>query len=193
MDLTEGTYKEKGNRAKKMMLWFGIVSLLMAFAGWTSAYVVSSSRPDWLKDYFLPEAFLYSTIVIIISSITMHLSKMFINKNKPELTTVLLLITLVLSVLFVYLQFVGFSQIIVAGYHFTGPTSNITMSYIFLVTALHAMHVLAGIIMLLVVIYNHYKKRYEPGKTLGLELGVTFWHFLDFLWVYLILFLYFFR
>ncbi|NNK18910.1 MAG: heme-copper oxidase subunit III, partial [Maribacter sp.] len=57
MDLTQGTQKEKNDRSKKMMLWFGIVSLLMAFAGWTSAYIVSSKREDWLRDIELPSSF----------------------------------------------------------------------------------------------------------------------------------------
>ena len=72
MDLTQGTQQEKYQRAKKMMLWFGIISLIMSFAGWTSAFVVSSSRPDWLKDFQLPNAFLFSTVIIVISSITIY-------------------------------------------------------------------------------------------------------------------------
>ena len=49
MDLTEGTTQNKQKRAKKMMLWFGIISLIMSFAGLTSAFIVSSSREDWLS------------------------------------------------------------------------------------------------------------------------------------------------
>ena len=75
MDLTQGTKEEKNSRAKKMMLWFGIISLVMSFAGWTSAFVVSSSRPDWLKDFQLPNAFIISTVVIILSSMTFILAK----------------------------------------------------------------------------------------------------------------------
>src|SRR5690606_42145737 len=75
MDLTQGTLEEKHSRAKKMMLWFGIVSLIMSFAGWTSAFVVSSSRPDWLHDFQLPNAFIISTVVIILSSISFFLAK----------------------------------------------------------------------------------------------------------------------
>ena len=75
MDLTQGTLEEKHGRAKKMMLWFGIISLIMSFAGWTSAFVVSSSRPDWLKDFQLPNAFIISTIVIMLSSMSFILAK----------------------------------------------------------------------------------------------------------------------
>ena len=191
MDLTQGTGKEKNARAKKMMLWFGIVSLLMGFAGWTSAYIVSSSREDWIKDLALPSYFLISTMVIIISSITYIMAKKAIKQDKVKQCTNWLLLTLALGIAFIVLQFNGFSQMVANGYYFTGPTSNIKMSYVFLIAAVHIVHVVAGIISLLVVIANHLRNKYSSKEMLGLELGATFWHFLDILWVYLILFMYF--
>ncbi len=193
MDLTQGTEQEKKSRAKKMMLWFGIISLLMAFAGWTSAFIVSSSREDWLKDFDLPSAFFVSTVVIILSSISYHFAKISIEKEKGQVATVWLLTTLGLGIIFIILQFIGFSQLIGQGYYFTGPTSSITMSYIFLIAVVHILHVVAGLISLIVVLYNHLQHKYNAASMLGVELGVTFWHFLDMLWVYLILFFYFFR
>jgi cytochrome c oxidase subunit III len=193
MDLTQGTFEEKNNRAKKMMLWFGIISLIMSFAGWTSAFVVSSSRPDWLKDFQLPNAFLISTIVIIISSITFLLAKNALKKDNRAATTVWLFATLILGIVFIFNQFSGFQQILNLGYNFTGPTSNVTMSYIYLIAVVHILHVVVGLICLLVVIYNHFKQKYNATKMLGFELAATFWHFIDILWVYLFLFLYFIR
>ena len=193
MDLTQGTLEEKNSRAKKMMLWFGIISLIMSFAGWTSAFVVSSSRPDWLKDFQLPSGFIISTVVIILSSITFLLAKHALKKNNRQLVTIWLLSTLVLGIVFVYSQFSGFQQIIDAGYNFTGPTSNVTMSYIYLIALVHILHVVVGLICLLVVIYNHFKQKYSATNMLGLELAGTFWHFIDILWLYLFLFLYFVR
>jgi heme/copper-type cytochrome/quinol oxidase subunit 3 len=103
----------------------------------------------------------------------------------------LLVSTFLMGVLFVFFQFVGFSEIIQNGYNFTGPTSNITTSFIYLVVLLHVAHVFAGLISLLFVIYNHYKQKYRNGKTLGVELAATFWHFVDIVWIYLFLFIYF--
>lgn len=191
MDLTQGTLEEKNSRAKKMMLWFGIVSLIMSFGGWTSAFVVSSSRPDWLKDFELPSGFIVSTIVIILSSFTFLLAKQALKKHNRQQTTLWLLVTLVFGVVFVCSQFLGFQQIIDAGYYFTGPTSNVTMSYIYLIALVHILHVVVGLICLLVVIYNHFKQKYTATKMLGLELAATFWHFVDILWLYLFLFLFF--
>jgi cytochrome c oxidase subunit 3 len=193
MDLTQGTQEEKNNRAKKMMLWFGVISLIMSFAGWTSAFVVSSSRPDWLKDFQLPNAFIVSTVVIIISSITFILAKKALKNGKNKAVMLWLIITIILGVIFIFNQFSGFQQIIDLGYNFTGPTSNVTMSYIYLIAIVHILHVVVGLICLLVVIYNHFKQKYNPSKMLGFELASTFWHFIDILWVYLFLFLYFVR
>ena len=191
MDLTQGTIEEKNRRAKKMMLWFGIISLIMAFAGWTSAYIVSSKREDWLDNIDLPQAFFISTIIIVLSSITYILAKRNVRLNNQKIAKNWLLITLILGIGFIVLQFVGFSQMLESGYYFTGPTSNIKMSYIFLIAFVHILHVVAGLISLLVVIVQQMKGKYTPENMLGLELGANFWHFLDFLWVYLILFMFF--
>lgn len=189
MDLTQGTQKEKNDRSKKMMLWFGIVSLLMAFAGWTSAYIVSSKRNDWTINIELPSSFYISTVIIIISSFTYIMAKKSIQKDAKKACTNWLLITMGLGITFIGLQFNGFSQLVAQGYYFTGPTSSIKMSYIFLIAAVHIVHVVAGIISLFVVIYNQIRGKYNANEYLGLSLGATFWHFLDLLWVYLILFM----
>ncbi|HET8810175.1 MAG TPA: cytochrome c oxidase subunit 3 [Flavobacteriaceae bacterium] len=188
MDLTQGTKEEKNSRAKKMMLWFGIISMIMMFAGFTSAYVVSSNRPDWVDDFQLPNAFVWSTVVIVLSSIALFFVKKSLTKGKRKNATILLLSTFVLGLVFIFLQFKGFGQIISEGYYFTGPASTINSSFIYLVVLAHLAHVAAGLVVLSVLIYNHFKQRYKTGQTLGLELGATFWHFVDLLWLYLFLF-----
>jgi cytochrome c oxidase subunit 3 len=193
MDLTEGTKIQKLERAKKMMLWFGMGSMIMMFAGLTSAYVVSKNRPDWGTDFQLPDAMYWSTLVIIVSSITIFLAKKSISANKRSNANAFLLATLVLGITFMALQFESFSEIIRAGYYFTGSESNVTTSFIYVIVLAHLAHLTAGLIVLLVIIYNHFKQRYDSGHMLGIELGSMFWHFLDLLWVYLFVFLYFFR
>lgn len=184
---------QKHNRAKKMMLWFAMISMTMSFAGLTSAYVVSKSRPDWLSDFELPQAFYWSLAAVLISSLTIFLARKNIVKENQQQGMLFLIATLLLGVVFVIFQFQGFSQIIENGYFFTGSESSITTSFIYLVVILHLSHIAAGLIALLVVIYNHYKQKYKNGQTLGIELAETFWHFVDLLWVYLFLFLYFVR
>jgi cytochrome c oxidase subunit 3 len=191
MDLTQGTTQEKQSRAKKMMLWFGIISLIMSFAGLTSAFIVSSSREDWLSDFVLPSSFTYSTLIIFMSSIFLYAAKQTLKKNQAVTTTSLLIGVLVLGIAFIYSQILGFNQIISSGYNFTGPTSNITMSYVYIIAVVHIVHVLAGIICLIVVIINQLNKKYSSENTLGFDLASTFWQFVDILWLYLFFFLYF--
>jgi cytochrome c oxidase subunit 3 len=193
MDLTQGTSQHKQGRAKKMMLWFGIISMAMMFAGLTSAYVVSKNRPDWLADLQLPATFIWSTLVIFLSSITFHIAEKAVKQNKHSLATMGLLGTLVLSLIFIGLQFQSFNELLESGYFFTGSASSVTTSFLYLIVGSHLVHLFGGIIVLLVIIYNHFKQKYHAGQTLGLELGATFWHFVDALWIYLFLFLYFFR
>ena len=193
MDLTQGTTQEKQKRAKKMMLWFGIISLVMSFAGLTSAFIVSSSREDWLANFTLPSAFTYSTLIIILSSLMLFLAKQTLKKNQAAFTTSLLIAAFVLGIAFIYSQIQGFNQIIASGYNFTGSTSNITMSYIYVIAVVHILHVLAGIICLFVVIINLLNKKYSNENRLGFDLASNFWHFVDVLWVYLFFFLYFFN
>lgn len=193
MDYTQGSEQEKIGRAKKNMLLFGMISLGMSFAGLTSAYIISKKRSDWLTDFEIPQAFYISVAVMLLSSITFILAKRAVKKEQNTMGMGLLITTFVLGTAFIYLQFLGFSQIIANGYFFTGSESSITTSFIYLVVLLHLAHIAAGLICVLVVIYNHYKLKYTNGKTLGIELAATFWHFVDILWIYLFLFLYFVR
>lgn len=192
---TEELVAEKIQKGKayKTMLIFAMGSIVMIFAGLTSAYVISKNRPDWLKDFVLPQAFLWSTIVIALSSITFHLAKKAIEKNNRSTTSLMLGLTLLLGIAFVVMQFIGFNQVIAAGYYFTGTASTITTSFLYVVVLVHIAHLAGGLIWLLIVIYNHYKQRYNASQTLGIELSAMFWHFLGFLWLYLFLFFTFYK
>ena len=191
--MTAEEQKSRTNRSYKLILLFAMASMTMMFAGLTSAFVVSKSRADWLKDFQLPPAFYYSTAVIIGCSITFYLAKKAIQKNNQNATSIYLLLTLGLGLLFVYLQFAGFGQIVESGHYFTGSGSSITTTFLYVVTIVHLMHLAGGVISLLIIIYNHFKQKYNSSQTLGIELGAMYWHFLDLLWVYLFLFLYFFK
>jgi cytochrome c oxidase subunit 3 len=184
--------KDRNIKTKKMLLWFGMISFIMVFAGLTSAYVVSKSRPDW-KPLALPVEFTISTILILISSLTFVLAKKAIKADNRSQTATFLLITLALGLGFVFYQFQGFNVLVSNGFFPTGPTANVNSSFLFVLVLAHLLHLAGGIIALLVVIYNHFRERYNSKETLGLELGGIFWHFLDFLWLYLFLFLYFFK
>ena len=185
---TNDSISAKTNRAKKMMLWFGMISMSMTFAGLTSAYVVSSSRADWIQQIELPFAFTLSTLLIVLSSGSFYGALRMLRSNKIKETQLLLLVTLGLALAFVYFQFQGFNGIIEKVYYFTGPESTITTSYLYVLVLLHLAHLTAGIVIVLNILFKTLKGVYVQGNTLGFELALTFWHFLDILWVYLFLF-----
>ena len=191
--MTAEEQKERTARSYKLILLFAMISMTMMFAGLTSAFVVSKSRVDWLKGFELPIAFYISTIVIIGCSVTFYLAKKAIEKDNRSKTTMMLLATLVLGVLFVVSQFAGFGQIIESGYYMTGQGSSITVTFLYIIAFVHLLHLAGGLISLLIIIYNHFKQKYNSTQTLGIELGAMYWHFLDLLWVFLFLFLYFFK
>jgi cytochrome c oxidase subunit 3 len=185
---TNDSLQVKNNRAKKMMLWFGMISMSMTFAGLTSAYVVSSARSDWIEQINLPFAFTISTILLILSSGTFYLALKSIKTALIKRAQSLLLTTLGLALAFIYFQFQGFGEFIEQGYYFTGAESSITTSYLYVLVLLHLAHLTGGIIVVLYVLYRTFRGKYLEGNTLGFEMAVTFWHFLDILWLYLFLF-----
>ena len=81
MELSVLEEKKRKERSAKLILLFAMASMTMMFAGITSAFVVSKSRADWLKDFQLPTAFYWSTLVIIGCSVTFHLAKLAIKKD----------------------------------------------------------------------------------------------------------------
>lgn len=194
MMIDKGTLEQEYAAAKrksaKPMLWIAMISMVMFFAGLTSAYVISMKRDDWVS-FDLPQAFYTSTILIVLSSITLFLSERFLKQDKRSLSISFLLITLALGLGFVWQQYVGFNQLRSVGLFFTGPESTVSTSFIIGITFMHVLHLFAGILTLIVVIYNHFKYKYKPNDLLGFELGAIFWHFVDVLWIYLFFFFYF--
>lgn len=194
--MVENTLNTELTNAKKSsakpMLWISMISMIMFFAGLTSAYVVSRKRDDWVT-FDLPMAFYISTVLIILSSVTLIITQNFIKKNNRQASSLFILVTLALGIGFIIYQYEGFNQLKSIGLFFTGPNSTVSTSFIIGITFMHVLHLLAGIIVLLVVIYNHFKSKYNASEMLGFELGAIFWHFIGVLWIYLFFFFYFIR
>ena len=179
-------------RTFKQMLWIAMISMTMMFAGLTSAYVVSRAREDWVS-FELPSAFYLSTILILLSSLSFVLAKRSLISGNHSRSNLFLGLTLVLGLAFVFYQFNGFNQLIEAGLYTTGPESNVASSFLYVITAAHLLHIFAGIIVLIRVIYKNVQHRYTVEDHLGLSLAAIFWHFVDALWIYLFLFFFFIR
>jgi len=182
---------QQGKRkAAKPMMWISMVSMTMMFAGLTSAYVISSSREDWVS-FDLPQAFIVSSICILLSSLTFFIAKQFLRKDNQIMTRLFLMATLFLGLAFVYEQYEGFLQLREMGLYFTGPDSEVSSSMLMVIVFAHVIHVAAGVICLLVVVLKQFLNRYSSKDMLGFELAAIFWHFVDLLWIGLFLFFYF--
>lgn len=190
--ITKEEAREIKTRTAKPMLWVGIVSMIMLFAGMTSAYIVRQAEGNWL--YFdLPNTFYWSTAVIIISSITMGIAQVGVNRENWRVTAYGLLATLVLGLVFTVLQLKAWSELVDMGVYFAGRESNPAGSFLYAISGLHLLHLAGGILALTFTTIKAFLKKYSAEDNVGIGVAATYWHFLDILWIYLLLFLVFIR
>ncbi|HFA50082.1 MAG TPA: cytochrome oxidase subunit III [Bacteroidetes bacterium] len=172
---------------QKFALLVGCGSLLMMFSAFTSAYIVRQSGGNWLE-FPLPQVFTYSTLTIILSSITLHGSYLSFKKGNEALYKGLLLATFFLGILFFVFQFQGWQALADMGVPFTLHPAG---DFVYMISWVHAAHVLGGIAILAVAMIHAFGLKFKVTKkrTLRFNLSLTYWHFVDLLWVYLFLFL----
>lgn len=171
----------------KFVMWVAIGGIVMMFAGLTSAYIVKKNQSSWLQ-FDLPLEFYYSTAVIVLSSITMFLSAKAINAGKMSQYKTMISITAVLGIVFLLLQYLGFKDLQAKNIAIVGPRSNSAASFLFVITFLHMMHVLGGVIALIVFWVKAIRERVTNSSLMSVEVLGTYWHFVGVLWIYLFLF-----
>lgn len=169
----------------KFTLWVGIGSLLMMFAGLTSAYIVKRNLANW-QTYDLPQYFWYSTIAIILSSVTIYMAEKMFKQREMRKYRNLILATLILGVLFIFFQILGFQQLWAKQ---VTLTANVSFSFMYVIVYLHAAHVLGGLIALIVLYAKAFSAKTRVYNSVPVELVSTYWHFVDILWIYLFVFL----
>ncbi len=174
-------------KTRKPLLFISMISIVMLFIGFTSGYIVRKAEGNWMA-FDLPDAFFISTAVIILSSIVIQKSLQAAKNDNFDIVKRLLGITALLGIAFTILQFEGWSEMRNMGVFFTGENSNAAGSFVYVITLVHLVHLIAGLISIIVMYYNSRNHKYTSKNALGLELGVIFWHFLGGLWIYLFLF-----
>ena len=174
------------NKSAKLLLWVGIAGISMFFAGLTSAYIVRKAEGNWLE-FQLPDWFLLSTIVIVISSISLIIANRKIKQNKDA--TIWLFAALLLGCVFAFSQVKGWQALVQQGVYLTGEGSNVSSSFLYVITLSHLAHLVGGLIALLVTTLNARKRKYSAENYLGIELTSIFWHYLAGLWLYLYFFM----
>lgn len=179
-------------KSAKALLWIGIISMIMFWAGLTSAYIVRQNAGNWLL-FNVPAMFFISTAVIITSSITFLFVQKAVKKNNTKGVIFGTLVTLILGFVFTACQYAGWNDLFDKGIVLGGKYSNPSGSFFLVFVLSHLVHLIGGLISLAVVLINSLKKKYTAENALGIELCALYWHFLSILWVYLFLFLYFIR
>lgn len=171
----------------KFTLWVAMGSIIMMFAGLTSAYIVRSNQANWLQ-FSMPVVFWYSTVVILLSSLTMHLSLKAYKAREIPRYRKLISATAFLGVTFAVLQFVGFFSLSAHGIVLLGQGSNPSASFLAIITGLHVLHVLAGVVAILVIFFRAFSSKSKNYSVVPIEMVSTYWHFVDILWIYLFIF-----
>ena len=179
------TAQRKKIHPHKFTLWLGIGSIIMMFAGLTSAYIVKSSQANFIS-VGLPKIFWFATATILISSLTMMLALRSFKQREMLKYNSLITTTFFLGVLFIVLQIIGFMQLTKSGITFTG---NVSYSFLYTIIGIHAAHVLGGVIALMVMFIRAYSVKKRNYSSLPVELMSIYWHFVDILWIYLFIFL----
>ena len=206
---------ELNRKSKRALLWFGIISILMLFAGLTSAYMVRQGEGKWVQ-FALPRLFIVSTIIIMVSSISMQWAVAAIKKNKTGNLKTAVSITLLLGIGFVVFQYLAWKELVSQGIYLVGSVKDITTqftyvpagnetvaqagnignvaaSFLYVITGLHVAHLLGGILALAVVWVKSFRSSYSASDYNGVVVCSIYWHFLDALWVYLFFFLLYIR
>jgi len=170
-------------------IWVVLFAITMMFAAFTSALIVrKGSSLDW-RHFTLPSTLYFNTLLLLASSVTLEISRRRIAafmgglKNQVENPARWLYITLFLGLLFIAGQYVAWRQLSAQGlYLATNPSS----SFFYVLTATHALHVLGGLGGLIYVIRKLSKSSLRRST---LDATARYWHFMDVLWLYLLLLL----
>jgi len=183
--------------AQRFALWLGMISMFMAFAGFTSAYIVRRAQSDWLE-FNLPLLFFISTAVIIGSSITMIYAKHAYKNDEFSRFRQLLGLTFFLGILFAVLQFLGWQQMTSNNIPMGGVDANPAGSFVYIISGWHMVHLLGGLLFMAIALFRSFYifkdplrslvKGIEPTKGIRMDLLSTYWHFVDVLWIYLLIF-----
>lgn len=169
----------------KFALWVAIAAIIMMFAGLTSAYIVKSGQPGW-EHVKTPKLFWYSTAVLVISSITMQTALRSFRQRAMQQFRILFLITLVLGIAFVIVQSKGFQYLWEHGVHFKGASG--AGQFLYIIFGLHALHVVGGVAALMIIAAQQFFGRVRRYNATPIEVMTTYWHFVDLLWLYLLIF-----
>jgi cytochrome c oxidase subunit 3 len=173
--------------AKKFIIWLFVVSSTIMFGGWTSYYIVFSAAKGKGHGLVLPEMFIYSTAILLLSSVTLFLASRAFKAGNVSSQRIFLALTVIAGIIFSVLQVNAWSTMVQTGAFFSN--NNGAISLIYVVSGFHVLHIFAGVCIILNALYGTYKTSSIEKRGYQMEIASIFWHFIDILWIYLYVFL----
>lgn len=179
---------------KKFALWLFIVSIIMIFAAFSSAYMVRRAEGNWLE-FELPPVFWISTAIIVASSITMQWAHFSAKKNNIAGLKIGMVLTVLLGTAFLVSQWGAWQFLVENNIFFGGNASdnpypaNPSGSFLYVLTGVHAFHLVTGLVFLLIITGAAFQYKIHSKSMARIDMCATYWHFLDLLWIYLFVFL----
>jgi cytochrome c oxidase subunit 3 len=186
--IVEEARAQLGMHPKKFALWLFMASVIMLFGAWTSAYIVKRAEPGW-SSFELPQQFWINSILIIVSSATLYWAQRSARRDELEKVKLAVSLTTVLGVAFLIGQWLAWDKMVEMNYYFTGMGSNTSSSFIYVLTGVHGVHVISGVIALVVLLSGAFRYQVHSKNMSRIEMCSTYWHFLGGLWLYLFVFL----
>lgn len=184
--LEQRSFNRNRIHPKKFGLLLACASIIMMFAGLTSAYLVRQAAGNWLE-FQLPVLFGINTALMVASSVVLHFAYIGFRRGNEKQYKNLLLLALLMGLAFLVLQYQGWKALQAVGVELT---TNPSSSFVYVISGIHAAHVLGGVAALLVATMHAFSLPYKVtgARRLRFELTLIYWHFVDFLWVYLFVF-----
>jgi cytochrome c oxidase subunit 3 len=172
--------------AYRIAIWIAIISIAMLFLALTVVMVARAAESsDWVHTT-IPPLLYFNTLVLVASSFTFELSKRSLKKEAANHFVRWLYLTTGLGITFIAGQLVAWRELAAQGIYIT---TNPSSSFLYLLTAAHGIHLLGGILALLYLAFRTRKIILNPRKRIAVEITATYWHFMDALWLYLLVLL----
>ncbi|MEM9297152.1 MAG: cytochrome c oxidase subunit 3 [Bacteroidota bacterium] len=185
LKLVEEPKKTLAMHPRKFGLWLFMVTVVMIFAALTSAYIVRQGEGNWTQ-FDLPMSMWVSSLLILISSVTMHWALVSAKSNDLEKVKLAISITSALGVAFLISQLVVWSDLVADNIYFVGNPSG---SFLYVLSGVHGLHLVSGVIFLIIVLISTYRYKVHSKNLTQIQMCASYWHFLDVLWIYLFVFL----
>lgn len=165
-------------------MWMGLAGIVMLFSAFTSALVVRKGLSnDWVQTT-LPHLLYANTLILLVSSVTLEFSRKSLTVGQGKRFTVWLYLTVALGLAFVAGQFLAWRELAEQGVFLsTNPSS----SFFYLLTAAHGLHLLGGILALAYVAAKAPRIAAGLKKRTAVDVTATYWHFMDGLWIYILI------